>query len=575
MKNIITTAVFLLAGLFAAAQELRTPQQDSIACIKHQWQIAPRVGYDFSTNLNKNARYLETKPAITAGLGIDHYWANRWYGVGLDVDYYRNPTAHTMPDQALEYRDPLGVAVDTVNFRDHKEDLQRFFVGIGPSFRYPFKECCSRWSAELNLRAGITFLKGAKYHGENYTENILVYADLYDVEAYDQTPLTAKAQLRFSYFFSPSWGLHLGGYFTNAFDVKTNDIVYRTVNNRLQISYYNDWSEQTKGNLFSYGAFAGISWRHCQRRITPPRTEFTFIGKVLDAKTQRPITHAKLTLKEVATAQTTPYEVDKNGELRTPLSESKGYELVPEAEGYLPAEPFILTPNTYIAENNRNVKHTFYLTKRIIPNYVLTGKVVESETQAILANAVVTVEGAGTTLKLKTNAEGVYSTTLKINENYQIAATAPECLPSEKTKVMNPDAEKEPVVTRDFILQKVRKNEVIRLNNIHYDYNRATIRPDAEPELNRLLQYLEENPTVRVEMSSHTDSRGSDSYNLRLSQNRANAVKDYLVGKGINANRIKSVGYGETKLLNHCKNSVECTEEQHEENRRTEMKLIE
>lgn len=575
MRKIITSAVFLLASFAATAQELRTPQQDSIVCVKHQWQIAPRVGYDFSTNLNKNARYLKTKPAITAGISIDHYWMNRWYGLGLDADYYKNPTAHTMPDKAIQYRDASGAINDTVYFHDKTTDLQRFFVGIGPSFRYPFKECCSRWSAELNLRAGVTFLKGANYYAKNYTQNVLVSADLYDVEAYDQTPLTAKAQLRFSYFFKPSWGVHLGGYFLNAFGVKTNDVVYREVNSRLRNGHYNDWREETKKSLFSYGAFAGISWRHCQYRITPPRTEFTFIGKVLDDQTQKPITKAIVTLKDLTTGKETTFETDKSGELRTPLKENKGYVFTPQAEGYLPAAPFNLAPNTYVAENDRTVKHTFYLTKRVITDYILTGKVMESDTRAILANAVVTVVGAGNTLKIKTNAQGVYSTTLKVKENYEVAATAPECLPSEKVNITNPDAEKTPVITQDFLLQKVRKNEAIRLSNIHYDFNKATIRSDAEPELNRLLQYLEENPTVRVEMSSHTDARGSDSYNLRLSQQRANAVKDYLVGKGIAENRIKSVGYGEKKLLNRCKNGVNCTDEEHEENRRTEMKLIE
>ena len=423
--------------------------------------------------------------------------------------------------------------------------------------------------------AGVTFLKGANYYAKNYTQNVLVKHELYAVEDYDQTPLTAKAQLRFSYFFKPSWGVHLGGYFTNAFAVKTNDVVYQEVNYRLRNGHNNDWREQTKKSLFSYGAFAGISWRHCQYRITPPRTEFTFIGKVLDDQTQKPITKAIVTLKDLTTGEETTFETDKSGELRTPLKENKGYVFTPQAEGYLPAAPFNLAPNTYVAENDRTVKHTFYLTKRVITDYILTGKVMESDTRAILANAVVTVVGAGNTLKIKTNAQGVYSTTLKVKENYEVAATAPECLPSEKVNITNPDAEKTPVITQDFLLQKVRKNEAIRLSNIHYDFNKATIRSDAEPELNRLLQYLEENPTVRVEMSSHTDARGFDSYNLRLSQQRANAVKDYLVGKGIAENRIKSVGYGEKKLLNRCKNGVNCTDEEHEENRRTEMKLIE
>ena len=137
------------------------------------------------------------------------------------------------------------------------------------------------------------------------------------------------------------------------------------------------------------------------------------------------------------------------------------------------------------------------------------------------------------------------------------------------------DTVKTPLVTVDHCLTKPKLNEPIRLNNIHYDFDKATIRPDARPELNRLVAYLLDNPNIRVEMSSHTDSRGSDAYNLRLSQQRANSVKAYLVEHGIAPSRIVSVGYGETRLLNRCANGVPCSEEEHQLNRRTEMKVIE
>jgi outer membrane protein OmpA-like peptidoglycan-associated protein len=85
---------------------------------------------------------------------------------------------------------------------------------------------------------------------------------------------------------------------------------------------------------------------------------------------------------------------------------------------------------------------------------------------------------------------------------------------------------------------------------------------------------MSQNPTLRIELSSHTDSRGKDSYNLRLSQQRAEAAVNYLVNKGIEPSRMVAKGYGEARLLNHCGNGVQCSEDEHQANRRTEIKVL-
>jgi outer membrane protein OmpA-like peptidoglycan-associated protein len=123
-------------------------------------------------------------------------------------------------------------------------------------------------------------------------------------------------------------------------------------------------------------------------------------------------------------------------------------------------------------------------------------------------------------------------------------------------------------------MERVDCDESVRLENIHYDLDKYDIRPDARPELDRLVQFLRDNPEVRVELSSHTDSRASHEYNERLSQNRANSARQYVISRGIDPSRVISVGYGETRLLNHCADGVNCSEAEHQLNRRTEMKVI-
>ena len=85
---------------------------------------------------------------------------------------------------------------------------------------------------------------------------------------------------------------------------------------------------------------------------------------------------------------------------------------------------------------------------------------------------------------------------------------------------------------------------------------------------------LKDNPRIQIELSSHTDSGAGDQYNLVLSDKRAKAAVDYLIANGIDSKRLKWKGYGETKILNKCANNVECSEEEHQMNRRTEFKVV-
>ena len=123
-------------------------------------------------------------------------------------------------------------------------------------------------------------------------------------------------------------------------------------------------------------------------------------------------------------------------------------------------------------------------------------------------------------------------------------------------------------------IEIVTINEPIRLNNIYYDFDDDKILPDAEKDLMTLKGLLDKYPDMVIELSSHTDSRGDDTYNEKLSQRRANSAKKWLLAKGVNSARIVPKGYGEEKILNQCTNGEECTEEEHRFNRRTEFKII-
>jgi peptidoglycan-associated lipoprotein len=120
-----------------------------------------------------------------------------------------------------------------------------------------------------------------------------------------------------------------------------------------------------------------------------------------------------------------------------------------------------------------------------------------------------------------------------------------------------------------IVMEEVVVDKAIVLKNIYYDYDKADIRPDAAVELDVLVAFLKNNPSVEIELSSHTDDRGSDKYNDALSQARANAAVAYIITKGVDKKRLKAKGYGKRKPV--IKNAS--TEAEHESNRRTEFKV--
>lgn len=114
----------------------------------------------------------------------------------------------------------------------------------------------------------------------------------------------------------------------------------------------------------------------------------------------------------------------------------------------------------------------------------------------------------------------------------------------------------------------------IVLENIYYDFDKDNIRPDAAEILDELIVTLRDNPTLKIELSSHTDSRGSHAYNEDLSQRRAQSAVDYLVSRGIARDRLVAKGYGERRLTNHCSDGVPCSIAEHQANRRTEIEVL-
>lgn len=191
-----------------------------------------------------------------------------------------------------------------------------------------------------------------------------------------------------------------------------------------------------------------------------------------------------------------------------------------------------------------------------------------------ISKAVVTVVNNDSNARQEDTATttGKYLFESKCNRSYTITAKAEGY--KEKTRTLpvgkedvNSSLTLDPIV----VAPEITETEVI-LNPIYFDFDKANIRPSAAAELDRLVSVMQQYPTMVISAESHTDIRGSDQYNELLSQRRADSMMKYVVSKGIAANRISSIGKGESDLAVDC--APTCTEEQHQQNRRSVFRIV-
>jgi len=206
---------------------------------------------------------------------------------------------------------------------------------------------------------------------------------------------------------------------------------------------------------------------------------------------------------------------------------------------------------------------------------VIKGTVYNSETLNPLSDAVVQkIDENGKILEeVKTNELGEYEFECDCDQTYTILAKKNDY--KDDYKNVNTTNEKDKIHGIDLHLIPLIKNDQIVINPIFFDFDKWNIRTDAQYELENIVDVMREHPDMVIKIESHTDSRGSDRYNMKLSDRRAKSTRDYLLSRNIAPDRIESaIGYGESQLLNECANGVRCSKEQHQENRRSYFYII-
>lgn len=176
-------------------------------------------------------------------------------------------------------------------------------------------------------------------------------------------------------------------------------------------------------------------------------------------------------------------------------------------------------------------------------NISISGTVTDRDEEPVPGAVIRIVGDDGTNRRQRARDDGSFSFDLDRGVRYAMKAGAPGYL-NVKQEFTSDDTEEDAAYEIDFILTAIGRPQVVE--NIFYDFDKATLRPESEEALDQLAEMLRENPTVTIELGSHTDRKGTEEYNLALSERRAKSVVDYLIGKGIAADRLVSKGYGES-----------------------------
>ncbi|PKQ62749.1 hypothetical protein BZG02_11105 [Labilibaculum filiforme] len=293
-------------------------------------------------------------------------------------------------------------------------------------------------------------------------------------------------------------------------------------------------------------------------------------GEVLNSETKEILGNTKVSLLNSNGEIVKTIHTTADGKFQFLISEIEDYQIKSVKENFTDGVESISTTDL---SNSMEFHQSVYQ----VPDNKLSleGLVVYKDDRAPVEGVLVSItnEKTNETIDYTSNSEGKFFGSLLRDQQYNLRYHKEGIL--SKSSKLNTSNRKGNKVYVEEVVEKVQVGKVFVLDNIFYDVNKSNIRADAAMELDKLVVLMIENPSLKIELSSHTDSRGSDVYNKSLSDRRAKEAVEYIVSKGISPDRLQAKGYGESRLINHCSNGVNCSKAEHQANRRTEVKILE
>jgi outer membrane protein OmpA-like peptidoglycan-associated protein len=297
------------------------------------------------------------------------------------------------------------------------------------------------------------------------------------------------------------------------------------------------------GNIFTSRANKALGGAQLDLYALVPKTfKVQLQGIVYNGKSMEPLeSNVVVTVKE-----TDPVSLRSNtsGQFETALPETAQFSVAASLEGFLPSQQSFTLPELTA---DTTVAITMTLTP-IAKKLLLVGNVYDKKTEKLVpARLDIAIKNnTKSSLKVMANS-GQYEKEIPELGWYMISASAEGYLNATDSIEANDDGLSP--FTRDMFLVPIEVGLTVRLKNIYFDFDKTTLKNESFVELNKVVEFLKQNQTVEIEISGHTDSKGSDDYNLNLSQGRSQAVVDYINEQGVEMSRLVAHGYGEMKAI--------------------------
>jgi outer membrane protein OmpA-like peptidoglycan-associated protein len=543
-----------------------------------------------------------SSPTLKWGImgGIDYnYYFNTYIGISGTADMFSNKynviTASAPPFTAAD-----------IKLVSQKNQSNLFF-GLGPIGRLPIT---NKLYGTLGLYAGVLMHKKNNYQADYAptTAGAVQTTMVKFSSSKALSSLAVKGSARLVYNVSNKFGLSLGAEYIVPFHSAKQkaDALFPAASSGYQVNLP---SPTTAGNTQLF--FNANYWRTPLTKVSPQfdpvavpfrilainlAVHLRFNGERTPRKPREPKSKCCGTCPVYGLAVTARDKYTKEILPNTDVAiKNKAGEVIKtgrtNAFGVIVFEKIVKDDYTIdavlnnIALENSSVKSDELICDKVVQkeviyadrNFIIKGKAFECNTNIPIPGINVTLENIDMAYKKSTmtDNDGNFLIQLPETGTYNLYARKANYLSQvEEVTSSNYNRDKNLFVKLEICAQKADCGKAINLQNILFDLDKYAIKDAAKKELNRLVRFMQDNPSVKVELSSHTDCRNTDAYNQTLSQNRANASVDYVVSQGIARDRLVGKGYGESKLLNRCADGVNCSEAEHSINRRTEMKVI-
>lgn len=296
--------------------------------------------------------------------------------------------------------------------------------------------------------------------------------------------------------------------------------------------------------------------------LVPKNLKINLTGTVYNQKNNDPVSGDV----EITMVDRDPLKLKSSaaGQFETKFAEVAVYNVSVTAAGFQPKKELFKVPTIY---NDTTIHIDIYLTP-VAKKLILAGTIYDQKTeQPVKAKLTIASRADKKSNQSLQSPDGKYEQVVPKLGWYILTASAEGYLNAVDSVAIN-DEELSPV-TKDIYLQPIEVGVTVRLKNIYFDFDKTTLKKESFTELNKVVDFLKQNSTVEIEIAGHTDAKGSDDYNLNLSQGRSQSVVDYIVSQGIARERLTAHGYGETKPID-----TNDTTEGQANNRRVEFTVV-